>query len=317
MRSSSVSGSAGSGGLPSRSALGAPTASPSTHARARSGSGCLRRPVFAEVGAREGVARLGEDDVHVVRRQLEKRARRRGRDVSSVGATIFALRGGVLGQHLRGREHLAEAAVVGDPLARRSTQTIEQAPQQPRVSLVERGQRGGERVPALETPAERAILIDLEIGLGVERLLQLGLDRGQHQLVEIDHQELGVQRQRQELLVEVGELVGGEGLARLQHHLEPEAEARRIEALVGARRGAAPEILVEHLAELLGCRQRDDLAGVLEPDLIDELQERARWQRLHRAHEVRLVEDAREQRSRRHRQLVAHERTLVGSARAQ
>ena len=272
------------------------------------------RTVFAEVRARDGVARLGEDGVHVCRRQPEKRARRGGRDVSGAGAAILALGGGVLSQHLDGGEHLAQAAVVGDPFARCATQALEEAPQQARVPPVERGERGGERVPALVTPPDGAILIELEVRSALERTLQLGLDRGEHELVEIDHQHRRVQRQRQQLLVEIGERVGGEGLARLQHHLEPQAEARRIEALVGARRGAAPEILVEHPFELLRRRHRHELAGVLEPDVIDELQQGRRRQRLHRPHELRLVEQAREQRSRTHRQLVVHERKLVGRA---
>ena len=112
-----------------------------------------------------------------------------------------------------------------------------------------------------------------------------------------------MERERNQVLVQLGHAAGGELLAGLDHDLQPQREAPRIECLVRARGPALPQIVVEHGGQLLGGGQRDKLAGVLEPDAVDEQPERARGQRLHALDEVRIVEDAVQElaRPRRHR----------------
>jgi hypothetical protein len=77
--------------------------------------------------------------------------------------------------------------------------------------------------------------------------------------------------------------------------LQPEREALRVEALLGVRSVAAPQVLIEHGLQLLGAGERDQLARILEPDPIDQTRECTGGQLAHRRHQLRSIQDVTEQ----------------------
>jgi hypothetical protein len=82
-------------------------------------------------------------------------------------------------------------------------------------------------------------------------------------------------------------------------HFEPHAEASGVELLVQvacARSGRAPHVEIEDTAQLLGCRQRDELAAVLEPTALDDPVKQLGLQSRDDVREMRGVQDAIEQR---------------------
>src|SRR5205814_8240035 len=76
---------------------------------------------------------------------------------------------------------------------------------------------------------------------------------------------------------------------------EPDAETIGVERLVQARLVGAPQIKVEHLHQLPGRGQRDDLAAVLEAAALNEPVKDFGRQSSDDVREVRCVEDAIEQ----------------------
>jgi hypothetical protein len=87
-------------------------------------------------------------------------------------------------------------------------------------------------------------------------------------------------RQLDQVLGQLGQLVGGEALADLEHHLQPEGEA------LGSKRSSSPG---RALCQTSSSKTRHSWStvasatsspGVLEPDVVDQAHERRRRQRL-------------------------------------
>ena len=133
--------------------------------------------------------------------------------------------------------------------------------------------------------------------------------------LSFDDQDLARERQRDQILGQLGQFLGRKILACLQHHLQPQGEAIRVEGLVLARSPGAPQIVVEDAPELVGGGEGDDLAAIFQPDVVDESAQGARGQGLDRRHQVGLVENARKERARSGRrdacELAGHDERIV------
>ena len=101
--------------------------------------------------------------------------------------------------------------------------------------------------------------------------------------------------ERHQLLRQVGQALRDEALAGLVHDLEPEQETVGVEALVFAGLPALPQLFVPDLGQLLRRRQRDQLTGVFEPDVVDQLAQQGARQRLDLRWQLGCFEHAREQ----------------------
>ncbi len=97
--------------------------------------------------------------------------------------------------------------------------------------------------------------------------------------------------------VDAGEFLRRDGGARFHHHFEPETEAIGVELLVQAWLGRAPQVEVEDRRQLAGCRQRHELAAILESAVLDDAVQHLRWQSRDDVREVRRVQNPIEQRA--------------------
>jgi hypothetical protein len=100
-----------------------------------------------------------------------------------------------------------------------------------------------------------------------------------------------VDRRGDELQVHPGERAGRSSFVRVHEHLEPEAEAIGVELVVPAGRARPPQVLVEDAHQLVGCRQRHDGSGFLEPAVPHECEQDGRVESSHDAREIFRLED--------------------------
>ena len=164
---------------------------------------------------------------------------------------------------------------------------------------VEREQGRPHGVPAVLAPRDDQVAVELLAPGAVDHLVeQVGLVRVRDRVGrprDVDHAEQAGEREREEILGECDEAVRDDRIARFGEHLQPEGEALGVELGVGARSAGAPEILVEDVAELLEAREGDQLAGVLEADLEEQLAQCGGRQRLQARREVGRFEQLREE----------------------
>jgi hypothetical protein len=64
--------------------------------------------------------------------------------------------------------------------------------------------------------------------------------------------------------------ITGHAGAGLHQHFEPQPETIGVELLVAARLRGAPQVQIEHTGQLLGCRQRHELAALLQAAVLDD-----------------------------------------------
>jgi hypothetical protein len=98
--------------------------------------------------------------------------------------------------------------------------------------------------------------------------------------------------------VHVGKFLRRDSCARFHHYFEPEAEAIAVELLVQAWLGRAPQVEIEDGRQLAGCRQRHELAAILESTALYDPVKHLGWQSRHDMREVRRLQNAIEQRAR-------------------
>ncbi len=105
--------------------------------------------------------------------------------------------------------------------------------------------------------------------------------------------------------VHLGDLAGGELGAGLYQHLQPEAEAVRVELVRRAGSRGLPEVVVEDAHQLLGGGERDDRSGVLETALLDELMQNRGLQALDHPRKIGRLEDPTDQIARGSRRQIS------------
>jgi hypothetical protein len=168
------------------------------------------------------------------------------------------------------------------------------------VLAIEREERCEHAVPSAMVARDQPKLLPLLAQARVERLLEL-LDlvfvvtELRSEAIHIHHQHEPLHREDHEVERQLAQALRDRVVPGLEHHLEPEREASRIEARVVPHRVLAPQILVEHALELRGRRQRDQLASALEPERVDELSEHRGRQLAHGGDEPRIFEHVTEE----------------------
>ncbi len=125
------------------------------------------------------------------------------------------------------------------------------------VELIEGQQNRQNRVPAVVSACDDSILPYLLVETAFERLfdqihIAMPLGHLHGELVDVDDEHLLLQPQGDQVLRKLRELVRHESLARLHQNLQPESESIGVERLVLPRPSRHPEVLVEHVGELLG-----------------------------------------------------------------
>ena len=98
--------------------------------------------------------------------------------------------------------------------------------------------------------------------------------------------------------IHAGKCVRRDSRARFHQHFEPETEAIGVEQIVQTRLGRAPQIEIEDRRQLTGCRQRHELAAILESAVLYDAVQQFRGQARDDVREVRRVENPHEQRTR-------------------
>jgi hypothetical protein len=98
--------------------------------------------------------------------------------------------------------------------------------------------------------------------------------------------------------VHVRESLRREGGAGFHQYFEPHAETIGVELLVCAWLANAPQVEVEDTRQLAGCRQRHELAAILESTALDDAVKHLGWQSRDDVHETWRVQNAIEQRTR-------------------
>ncbi len=246
------------------------------------------------------LAEVGPGD-RIVLRALQRRARQRQegagigrRDVAALGPALLPLGAGILEQQLLAAEGGVQLPGAPHLVVGGGRAAAQDHPQQLRVALVEGQQRGQHRVPSPLGTRHHQVLVQLLAGLRLdERVEQVGLawvggPRREDRDVEHPHEPRD--GEDQEVLGQLGQTIGDEGLPAFQQHFEPHHEARGVEGLVFARSRAPPQVLVEDLAQLLEGRQGDQLPGVLEPHPQDDLAQRGGGERAQGRRQLRVFE---------------------------
>ncbi len=233
---------------------------------------------LAEVRARDGVAltRFGAAS----REREEAPGVARG-DVTLGRAPVVAFRARVGFEHFVRGEHGVEPAVVVDVLGARDRTALEDAAEELVMVAVERDERRDEGVEAARVARDQPKFFPLFARVRVERLfdeleLFFVVAELEAEPVHVDDEHEARHRENHEIDRQLAKPLHHGRLARFEQHLEPEREAGRIEARILADSGLLPEILVEHARELLGAGERDELAGALEADRVDEPSEDGR-----------------------------------------
>ena len=97
--------------------------------------------------------------------------------------------------------------------------------------------------------------------------------------------------------VHLRELLRRDGGAGFHQHFEPHAETIGVELLVQARLAGAPQVEIEDARQLVGCRQRHELAAILESAALNDPVKQLGLQSRDDVREVRRVQNAIEQRT--------------------
>ena len=121
----------------------------------------------------------------------------------------------------------------------------------------------------------------------------LGPGSSAHQDLRVEHEDVPTDRSGHEVEVHVEELLCRDVGAHLGQHLEPQPEPVGVERLLRAGGIRAPEVVVEDSRELLGRRERHDLAAVLDAAVADEAGQDPRVEALDHLGEVGRVEETR------------------------
>ena len=224
------------------------------------------------------------------------------------GAALVALAGRVRENLLVARQHVEEAAVVLDVLRRERAAADHQFPEERGVVGAQASQDLDQGVPRRSPPRDDAEAAELEAVLEHRFRERELLGQVRHHLVEkrripaLDGVPLRVQDEqvpaeggRHKVEVHLGDPAGGEPGAGLHEHLQPEAEAVRVELVRRAGSRGLPEVVVEDALQLLGGGERHDRPGVLETALLDELMQNRGLQALHHRRQIGRLEDPTDQ----------------------
>ena len=212
-------------------------------------------------------------------RQLQKRRRGRWSHMPRFASTIAAVAGHIVGEHFFRPKDIAKTAIVVDHLRAHRAASLEQAHHIRVMIAIERQDRGEHVVPSLGPTRDEMICVEVLTQTTGQRLfgrprivierLQLG-----DQLVLRHHQYLRVECKCHQVFGKGRELLGHEGIARFEHHVEPDRKTIGIEMSVFSRAIASPQIVVENSGQLLRARKRDQLAGIFQPDALDQTEKR-------------------------------------------
>jgi hypothetical protein len=172
---------------------------------------------------------------------------------------------------------------------------------------IEREHQGEHRIPSIGVARHEQVTVDRLRQRALDRLVRaprvdVALAHSVAQRIVVEHQDHAVNRARHEVLRELREATRRDVRTGFEQHLKPRREARRVERLALAGSIVAKEIFIKRVDELLGGRERDELARVLDADVTNEARERSRGQALDRLHEIRRVDEASEQRRRARRE---------------
>lgn len=80
----------------------------------------------------------------------------------------------------------------------------------------------------------------------------------------IEHKRVLCEPGNHEIDVHPRELLRRYGGTRFHQHFEPHAETIGVELLVQAWLGGAPQVEIKDTRQLVGCRQRHEIAAILE-----------------------------------------------------
>ena len=252
------------------------------------------------------------------RASFRKAAASGGPDVAFFRAALVALAGHVREDLLVARQDVEEAAVVLDVLRRERAAADHQLPEERGVVGAQSRKDLDQGVPGRSTPRDDAEPAELEAVL--ERRFRerelLGQVR-QHFVEErcipsldgvplrVEDEQVSAEGGRHQVEVHLGDLAGSELGAGLHEHLQPEAEAVRVELVRRAGSRGLPEVVIEDAHQLLGGGERDDRSGVLETALLDELMQNRGLQALHHPGEIGRLEDPTDQIARGSRRQVS------------
>lgn len=98
--------------------------------------------------------------------------------------------------------------------------------------------------------------------------------------------------------IHFGEFLRRDSGARLHHHFKPEAEAVGDELLVQAWSGRKPQVEIEESCQLAGCRERHELAAILESAVLNDAVKHVGWQLRDDMRQMRRFQNPIEQRTR-------------------
>ena len=164
---------------------------------------------------------------------------------------------------------------------------------------VEGQQDRDDRVPRVGTPGHDQVAADVAgepIVDGANRShffsirRRIGRDRR-----AVEHTRVLCEPGNHEIDVHLRELLRRYGGARFHQHFEPHAETIGVELLVQAWLGGAPQVEIKDTRQLVGCRQRHELAAILESTALNDSVKQLRLQSRDDLREVWRVQNAIEQ----------------------
>ena len=234
-------------------------------------------------------------------RHLEKRASLRGCHVSLLLPASFTIERQVEHDLLPVGEQVVQSIDLG-PGVREAPTPAHHTMEVVVMLRVEDDQHGDDGVPRVGAPGHDQVAADVAtepIVQGANRghLFSVHRRRGRYRRgVEDEH----VLRERSDhqIDVHVREFLRRDVGARFHQHFEPHAETIGVELLVQAWLASAPQVEIEDTRQLVGCRQRHELAAILESTALNDPVKHLGWQSRDDVREVRRVQNAIEQTTR-------------------
>ena len=230
-------------------------------------------------------------------RRLEKRASVRGRYISALLPAAFA-RDVQVEEGLRG---IGEQVVQTVDFRRRVRQVPAPLhhPMEALGIFVGKGdQHGDDRVPGTGPSGDDGVASDVAVkttlgGVSDFDIEPIGVGR-RRQYRRIEHGDLRCEPRDGESRLHLCEPPGCDIHSRFGEHVEPHTEASRVEPFV-ARAIHPPQVEVEERRHLPGRRQRQQVAAVLQPAVLNHVVKEVGWQVRDRARQLGVFGDASEQ----------------------